>query len=301
MNMEEFSGKVLEAVKEKAEGTFNMCITIQTKNNNVTLTGIKAVRPGSNIAPVVYLDKYLDEYNDGGDFNGIAEAVYRNIVEREKHKPSINAADMLQWDKIKGRVYAKLVNAELNKEMLSEIPHRLFLDMAVVYYIYVGAAANFSTATILIHNNHMEIFGQDEESLYLRASANMRSDGEPLFEDMKTMIENIMPGATKPPDEDEAQDVRMYVLTNRRKQFGAAEILDGSTLMKIGYMLGDDYIIIPCSIHETIILPLLNSPEYSTLVSMVKEVNNTQLEEEDRLSDNIYVYIRSEGVLKIAG
>ena len=31
-------------------------------------------------------------------------------------------------------IYMKLINAEQNKELLEKIPHRIFMDLAVVYY-----------------------------------------------------------------------------------------------------------------------------------------------------------------------
>ncbi len=95
-------------------------------------------------------------------------------------------------------------------------------------------------------------------------------------------------------------DIKMYVLTNREKTFGAAEILDAHTLQAIGKMLADDFIVIPSSVHETIIVPADNAPEYSELMDMVCEINATHVDAEERLSNHIYRYNRNEGRLRIA-
>jgi uncharacterized protein YqgV (UPF0045/DUF77 family) len=51
-------------------------------------------------------------------------------------------------------------------------------------------------------------------------------------------------------------------------------------------------VLIPSSIHEWIILPMLTMFEKDTrnFVSMVKEMNETVVEESERLTDNAYIY-----------
>ncbi len=92
----------------------------------------------------------------------------------------------------------------------------------------------------------------------------------------------------------------MYILTNEDSVFGAAEILDMNTLRAIGEMLGDDFIVIPSSVHETIIVSAGNTPEYLELADMVCEINMTHVDATERLSNHVYRYDRDEGRLRIA-
>ena len=57
---------------------------------------------------------------------------------------------------------------------------------------------------------------------------------------------------------------------------------------------------LPSSIHELIILEPDDAAEYEKLADMVKEVNTTQVEVGERLSDHVYVYNRGEEALKVA-
>lgn len=91
----------------------------------------------------------------------------------------------------------------------------------------------------------------------------------------------------------------MYILTNHRRCFGAAEILDKKTLRTIADQIGDRFIVLPSSVHETIVLPPKEEAEYRRLADMVREVNDTQVDVEERLSDHVYVYSRDEEMLKI--
>lgn len=301
MKLEEFADAVLTAVKEKADGAFSAWITTVTKNNGVKLTGISTTILGSNSGPCVYLDGYYEEYRQGDvEISGSAEDVYRRIMRHRNDLEGINTADFLRWDVIRYNIYAKLVNAEMNREMLGTVPHRHLLDLAVIYYIKVdGTTEGKGIMSVIIRNNYMEMWGQNEESLYQMAVSNMRTEGEPLFEDMAAVLQCAMPGGADWFGSGAAK-VGMYVLTNRSKMFGAAEILDGETLRGISEKLSGDFIVLPSSVHETIILSSDNAPEYPKLADMVCEVNATQVDAEDRLSDHVYRYDRSEGVLKVA-
>ena len=62
--------------------------------------------------------------------------------------------------------------------------------------------------------------------------------------------------------------------------------------------IGPDFVILPSSIHECLIVKkLADIDEYRT---MVREVNNTQVDPQDRLSDNVYYYDYNTNEIKIA-
>ena len=63
--------------------------------------------------------------------------------------------------------------------------------------------------------------------------------------------------------------------------------------------MGDGFIVLPSSIHETIILPPKDAKKYEGLAKMVREVNDTQVDREERLSYHVYVYSRDEEMLRI--
>ena len=93
---------------------------------------------------------------------------------------------------------------------------------------------------------------------------------------------------------------RTYVLTNPQKVFGAVELLDGSTLKGIGDELGGDFIVLPSSLHESIIIPADGSVSYQELADIVTDINRNMVSIMERLSDHVYLYEREKGVLKIA-
>ena len=82
----------------------------------------------------------------------------------------------------------------------------------------------------------------------------------------------------------------MFVLTNSFRSLGAACILYDELLTQLGNFLKENYYILPSSIHEVIIIPESQAPNKDTLNEMVQEVNETQVEPEDVLSDHVYFY-----------
>lgn len=302
MSFEEFTDNILDEVHEKSDGALHILKKEVVKNNNVKMTGIAFMKEEADIGPCVYLDEFYQEYEAGGmEFGEIVDEVYRLIL---KHKddevPDFDIAGFLNWETVKRNIYAKLVNAEQNKEQLKGMPHRNFMDLAVVYYAVARDNAQEEFGTIPIHNGHMEKWEQEEENLYQTALMNMRADGEADFASIETVVRRILPSVTFPDEVVNASRGKdMYILTNGRKRFGAAEILDKKTLRMVADQVGDRFIVLPSSIHETIVMPAKDESEYDWLARMVREANDTQVDIEERLSYHVYAYSRDEEMLKI--
>ena len=64
-------------------------------------------------------------------------------------------------------------------------------------------------------------------------------------------------------------------------------------------ILKKDYYILPSSVHEVIIVPYSEIYVCSKLDEMVREINSTQVEEEDVLSNHVYLYDRVSGKLRV--
>ncbi len=86
----------------------------------------------------------------------------------------------------------------------------------------------------------------------------------------------------------------MYVLTNRQKLYGAACMLYPGVLKEFGRQLGQDFYILPSSVHEVILVPGETGAEHGALQKIVKEINQTQVAEDEVLADSVYYYSRGE-------
>ena len=82
----------------------------------------------------------------------------------------------------------------------------------------------------------------------------------------------------------------MYVVTNQTRNLGAAVMLYPDTWEKVAALIGEDFYILPSSIHELILLPDKVDYERKELDELVRQVNNQCVEAEDFLSDHAYYY-----------
>lgn len=301
MSFEEFAENVVKEIRAKVGGAFQIKEHNVIKNNNVKRAGIAVMKNEEDIGPCVYPDAFYREYeSDGMKFDEIVDEVYRLILKHEDDDAlDFDISGFKRWETVRENVHAKLINAEQNEELLEKIPHRIFMDLAVVYYVVARDHAQEDIGTILIHNGHMEMWGQEEENLYREAMINMRTDGEADLTDIRTIVERITGISFTKEGDGASRDTGMYILTNSRKRFGAAEILDRKTLRMIADKVGDGFIVLPSSVHETIVLTPNDEEEYRRLADMVREVNDTQVDIEERLSYHVYAYSKDEEALQI--
>ena len=95
-------------------------------------------------------------------------------------------------------------------------------------------------------------------------------------------------------------DDGMWIVTNREKINGAAVIMSPTVREQIGEVVGGDYYVLPSSIHEIIIVPKDQHDSIRELTDMVKQVNQTCVNSDEVLSDNVYEYQIREKTLKLA-
>jgi hypothetical protein len=263
------------------------------------MTGVTTAKRDLQMGPCVYLDHFYEEYqNNNISVDTVANAVYEKLLELQNDIPEVSVEELLSWESVRTHIYAKLVNAEMNASLLKELPHRLIMDLAIVYYIRVSTGEG-SMGSILVHNKYMDLWNQEEEAFYQAAMENSRNEGEPSFKNLRACIpENML----KPMygTEEVDTEIPMYVLTNQSKCLGAIEFVNTDTLNKISEYFHKDFVILPSSIHEVIIVPADGKFTFSEMADMVKMINLSTVNPEDRLSNHVYVYKCSDEKLEIA-
>ena len=84
----------------------------------------------------------------------------------------------------------------------------------------------------------------------------------------------------------------MYVLSNRERLYGASAMLYSHRLEALADNMDRNLFILPSSVHEVIILPDEGEGDPAYLVNTIKEVNETQVEPDEVLSDKLYYFDR---------
>lgn len=83
------------------------------------------------------------------------------------------------------------------------------------------------------------------------------------------------------------------MLTNHLRNWGASVLLYSGRLESIGAYFKENYYILPSSIHEVIIIPESRALPREEMECVIREVNETQVQAEEFLSDHVYYYDRT--------
>ena len=295
MEFTNFTTLVQREVEKRAGENYRVKLNDVMKNNGVVLRGITLMQDDSNISPTIYLNPYYDAYENGDTTLGTVIDEVIDTYERNKINRSIDMKFFLNYETVRSRIIFKLINTEKNRELLRDVPYIPFHDLSIVFQCLVSEE-RFGNASILIHNVHLQLWKVNARELYECALENT-----PLLQgyelaDMNTVLEEMkaLGGIDDEEIEDMQQEVPMYVLSNKSRINGASCILYKDILKDFAMVVDKDLYVPPSSIHEVILLPSDGTQESEQLKEMVREINQSQVEKEEVLSDSVYYYRRSD-------
>lgn len=301
MEYKKFVCMVEEKLNLKLEGGMKASKYSVVKNNGMEKTGMILESDEYNIAPAIYLEEFFEQYQKGMSIDRIVNEILE-FYEKVKVEEDYDVSQLSLYENVKKKIAFKLVNTEKNQQMLKEVPHIPLLDLSIVFYILVDVDEKGS-ATIQIRNEHIEDWDVNVEQLYKDAKLNvkrliparlmcMQHVIEKLCDISKTEEKDLLKAKFQPENKE-----FMYILTNSIHQFGAAVLAYPNILEMASRIIGEDFYLLPSSIHEVILIPKSKSPDLKDLNEMINEVNETQVQEEEVLSDHAYYYEKNTHTL----
>lgn len=316
MNFTSFTQTILKNLQEKLGDDYSVFSHTVRKNNGIELTGIVAKRRGCNASPTLYVNEFYRENISVEEISKITDVLYGRLQAAE-FENDLDLSGFVKFEEAKEKLAFKLIHAKKNKELLKLVPHKLFHDLAAVFYYTVQEAPFYGKAAILVNNSHVRQWGISPETLSLTAFENtpvlfpsviksmhdvmrgilmngrnddlLRAEGaeEGLFEDW----EQELSGAAI--DDFKQSVMPMYVLSNKQKLHGAACMLYPGVLKTFAEKIQRDLYVLPSSVHEVILVPAGADTDKEALREIVTEINRTQVAEEEVLADSVYFYSRS--------
>lgn len=293
MDYRMFKMEFMELVQKKVSAEVHLSVEKIPKNNGIYMDGLVFSREDDHVSPIIYLEELYRFWKKGVSMEQLVEKVlwcYRHL------EPEISISEdfFADYEKLKSHIYYKLVNYEKNREMLKNVPHRRILDLAMVYYYQ---AENMSVpATILIQNSHLNVWKITEEEL----EENARK-----YTCLKLPAEFLTMGSLAGIEEEDMDELLgkdrcpMYILTNKQRRFGAGVILYPGILEQAQSLLGENFYILPSSVHECILAPASCYMSQEQLSVMVEEINKEHVEVQEILSNQAYYYMGIDGSINI--
>ena len=271
---------------------------------NRRMDGITLVNPEevNGISPAIYINHMYEDYLKTEEYDDVLTRAARMMERAYEERNHVNPLKV-DFSAAKENIVFQLVNTMQNQEMLEGIPHREFQDLSIVYR-WIVKKEEEGIQSAIIKNQLAENFGLNEENLFQLAKENTRRILPPVIKNMNEVIYGLMlkEGMEEAEVEIMMKDLAeqpMWVITNEMGINGAASMLYEDKLHELSEKLGQDLYVMPSSIHEVIAVPASIGSPYM-LAEMVTEINMSQVQINERLSNQVYHYDKDLRTLTLA-
>lgn len=304
MTLETFAEELESRVRERAGNHYEVSLDRSLGNNgtNIIRMIVKGKDSSCGTAPAAVLNPYYD-WLEGRENEGFLENIAEEIacvccsLGISGNDRTELAGQLMDYDFCRDKLRLKLINTGLNRELLENLPHIPFLDLSVVFYVALqGEDGTDMTAQV---NGYLrEVWKVTIEELYRQALRNTRENMPAVFVRLDKIFGNrvdMQPETASgiigslPPGE-KIEDDTLYCLTNRLSRYGAAALLYPGVLKECAAKYGKDILILPSSVHEVLFISLSDESKRNRLTGIVRDINQSELEPEEVLSDHIYRY-----------
>ena len=272
-------------------------------------TGLMVRKEGEMLTPTINLNQLYEAYKAQPGVT--METVCRKIADIVIEAPiQVDLKAILNYEDVKDKLFIRVSSAEANKEVLEIVPHQLKEDLAITYHVAVGKNQD-GLSSMLITNEMMKEYGVTQEQIHEDAMKSSPRVMVPEVSSIGVLIDEIYQKniLMLTPDEREmlletlqesSEMPTFFVVTNTERIDGAGVIFYPEFMDNMGELLGNDFFILPSSIHQMLILPDDGQVDAEMLRDMVKEVNATQVAPAERLTNDVYHFDTKDHVFEKA-
>ena len=245
---------------------------------------------GKGICATIYPLNLYDVYERVFEEPEFMEMILENIDSALQYEFAQEYKRMLyRWCDIKQYVKPFVFNLEKNQQYIedTQIVFKQKLNLAYSCFVEFPEDKMGGSAQINISRNLLELWQISEEELFRTAETNATFCIQP----MQKVIEDLMRAKTGV-EIDLGERNLSYVISTPKWHRGAAGMLWTELLEKHAEEMDDSFYILPCSIHEAILVNEADALTIEELKCLVQEVNEMQVVPEDYLADSVYYYNR---------
>lgn len=259
--------------------------------------GMTVVRSGQRAAAAVNLTAFYDMYQEGRTAGDI---IHEMADVAAMQAPQMEYSVFSDYEAAKDRLFIRVTNKETNADVLAGMPHKEVEDLAITYHVLVNHDQN-GIASAPVTDDLLRHYGVTAEQLHEDAIANSQRMLPAQLDSMQNMLFGMMtPEASDTLRDEPYPGSTMLVLTNNVQLNGAAALFYPGVMDQAAERLGGDFIVLPSSTHEVIMIPADGMTDFRSLEQMVKDINRSQVAPEERLSDHVYHYDAQERLFERA-
>lgn len=274
---------------EQLKNTLSEGIELQEqnclKNNDLQVEMLTCKEEGKNLTPRIRTREFYDLYCQQGMKTAVEVAIE---ILGDRRKVDVHKV-IEPWEVIKSGVNVEVINYEWNQERLKKekMVYEKILDLAIVFTVNLREDKDFK---MTITSGLLEQWKITKDELISVAYENFAKADYAIisYEDVMEQLLGLR------------IESELCVLLNRSKLRGASGMLRIDLLQDLADKKESDLLILPSSVNEVLLLAEEdNILDMDSAKKMVEDINRDYVDEEERLSDNIYTYKRKTGKISI--
>lgn len=289
MNKEAMKQQIQEALSKKLGDGFHITIRKFFKPHR-ELDGLLIMAEGETVCPTIYLEPFYEALAGGMPIGRVVDRILRKYYLAKSESADFNIERLSDFDYVKDRLYVQLVNRHLNKSMLRDVPHAMFLDdFAIIVRCAIETSEDCDTS-FMVHNSHLNIWQTDSETVLPLAISNTLAEHGVELMPLGQLIRELVPVSP----EEHSADCNMWFMSNKNRAFGAAAVLSDDALKSFAEKHGSFYVIFS-SVHEVLLVPSPDDSDIDTLTRHNLDINATALAKDEILGTKVYFYQQGRG------
>lgn len=274
---------------EQLKNTLSEGIELQEqnclKNNDLQVEMLTCKEEGKNLTPRIRTREFYDLYCQQGMKTAVEVAIE---ILGDRRKVDVHKV-IEPWEVMKSGVNVEVINYEWNQEQLKKekMVYEKILDLAIVFTVNLREDKDFK---MTITSGLLEQWKITKDELISVAYENFAKADYAIisYEDVMEQLLGLR------------IESELCVLLNRSKLRGASGMLRIDLLQDLADKKESDLLILPSSVNEVLLLAEEdNILDMDSVKKMVEDINRDYVDEEERLSDNIYTYKRKTGKISI--
>ena len=240
------------------------------KANGVILTGIMIPTGKANVKATVYIDRM---YEDGLTVDEAIDKI-NEIIDRERNT-QVDIDFINDFENVRPLLRARLYNKATKADIFRSAAPYGFNDLIIVPYI----ENVIKGGSIKVTNGLLKVWGISADEVMDIAEENAKNDV-----DVKSMLDMLMEYGHNELENPDPEMPQMIVVTNGARCFGAYGIIAKLDEFKDKF---GSFTVLPSSVHEVIVVNQIDD----AMNAMVNEVNDTQVDVEEQLSNHAYTFV----------
>ena len=291
MNREAMKQQILEALSKKLGDGYHGTLE-KVQKTNIDLDGLTILKDGETITPTIYLEPFYKALENGVSVDDVTDRILYIYFNARTYKDQFDITSLHDFDYVRSRLFVQLINRHLNKNLLQNVPHTMFLDDLAIIVRCAVETSEDCDASFMVHNSHLNIWQTDSKTVLSLAIRNTLAMQNVVLMPLGQLIRETFPAYPA----EHSSDCGLWFMSNQKRTYGAAAVLHDDVLEDFAEKHGSFYVIFS-SVHEVLIKSSPDNSDIDILTKHNQDVNASALEEDEILGTKAYFYQKGRGFI----